>query len=77
MNNSEILKKAWVEDVRGLAGRGINKLLSDIVHCKNCRHWNAVDSNGMTCMEHCWYVQDAEYFCAQGEKKEMDEEMAK
>ena len=69
MTNKDVIEEARKEEVRGLAERGIAKLIRDLIMCKDCRHWNIKGKYGSSiCRLHCFYMSDPNFFCSYGEK---------
>ena len=67
--NKDVLNKARWEIVRGVAGRGVERLLDDIVLCENCKHWLTTTTNEKdTCGLNAMRMSDPDFFCACGER---------
>ena len=69
MTNKDVIEEARKEEIQGLAGRGIAKLIRDLVMCKDCKHWiNTRTGEKDTCGINCIYMHDPDFFCSCGEK---------
>ena len=67
--NKDVLNKARWEAARGLTGRGVEKLLDDIVLCENCKHWTTTTTNEKdTCGLNSMWMSEPDFFCAAGER---------
>ena len=68
MTNKDVIEEAKKEEVRGLAGRGIAKLIRDLATCKYCKYWVSRANVKPICILYSMHVSDPDFFCASGEQ---------
>lgn len=72
MTNADVLtgaiKSLGVMSENTITGRGLRRFLSDMVKCKDCKHWvRTTNDIKDTCGINCIYMYDPEFFCAYSE----------